>query len=63
MLVVELLGTLERGRFQIHLAFQLFDVATILAYALAFVAVMIAIDLVLVQRYERHASRWRPRHA
>jgi NitT/TauT family transport system permease protein len=63
VLVVELLGRSNGVGFRIHLAFQLFDVATILAYALAFVAVMIAIDLLLVQRYERHATRWRPRRA
>ena len=46
--------------FEIGVAFQLFDVTRILAYALAFVAVMLAIETFLVQPLERHVSRWRP---
>lgn len=63
VLVVELLGRSNGVGFQIHLNFQLFDVAAILAYALAFVAVMLLIELLLVQPLERHASRWRRRPA
>ncbi len=59
VLVVELLGRSSGVGFQIYLYFQLFDVAAILAYTLAFVAVMLAIELLLVQPLERHASRWR----
>jgi len=40
VLIVELLGRSNGVGFQIHLYFQLFDVATILAYTLAFVFVM-----------------------
>jgi NitT/TauT family transport system permease protein len=63
VLVVELLGRPNGVGFQIHLAFQMFDVAAILAYSLAFVAVMIAVEVLLVRPYERHAARWRPRLA
>lgn len=63
VLVVELLGRSNGVGFQIHLYFQLFDVAAILAYTLAFVAVMLVIELVLVQPVERHATRWRRRPA
>ena len=63
VLVVELLGRSSGVGFQIYLYFQLFDVAAILAYTLAFVAVMLAIELLLVQPLERHASRWRRRPA
>jgi NitT/TauT family transport system permease protein len=63
VLVVELLGRSNGVGFQIYLHFQLFDVATILAYTLAFVAVMLAIELLLVQPVERHATRWRRRPA
>lgn len=63
VLVVELLGRSNGVGFQIYLYFQLFDVAAILAYTLAFVAVMLAIELVLVQPVERHATRWRRRPA
>ena len=61
VLVVELLGRSNGVGFQIYLYFQLFDVAAILAYTLAFVAVMLLIELVLVQPFERHATRWRRR--
>ncbi|MFN3548403.1 MAG: ABC transporter permease [Mesorhizobium sp.] len=63
VLVVELLGRSNGVGFQIHLHFQLFDVATILAYALAFVVVMLAVEMLLLRPYDRHATRWRPRHA
>ena len=59
VLVVELLGRSNGVGFQIYLYFQLFDVAAILAYTLAFVAIMLLIELVLVQPLERHATRWR----
>ena len=63
VLVVELLGRSNGVGFQIYLNFQLFDVAAILAYTLAFVAVMLIVELVLVQPFERHATRWRRRAA
>jgi NitT/TauT family transport system permease protein len=63
VLVVELLGRSNGVGFQIHLNFQLFDVAAILAYTLAFVTIMLLIELLLVQPLERHASRWRQRPA
>jgi NitT/TauT family transport system permease protein len=63
VLVVELLGRPNGVGFEIGVAFQLFDVTRILAYALAFVAVVLAIEIVLVQPFERRASRWRVRPA
>lgn len=59
VLVVEFLGRSSGVGFQIHLKFQLFDIAGVLAYALAFVAIMLAIDYLLIQPLERRASRWR----
>lgn len=59
VLIVELLGRSNGVGFQIHLYFQLFDVATILAYTLAFVAVMLAVEYLLLQPLDRHANRWR----
>ena len=61
VLVVELLGRPNGVGFEIGIAFQLFDVTRILAYAMAFVAVILAIDTLLVQPLERRASRWRLR--
>lgn len=63
VLVVELLGRSNGVGFQIYVHFQIFDVAAILAYSLAFVAIMLLIELFLVQPFERHATRWRRRAA
>jgi NitT/TauT family transport system permease protein len=63
VLIVELLGRPNGVGFEIGVAFQLFDVTRILAYALAFVAVMLALETVLVQPLERHVARWRPASA
>src|SRR5262245_56365994 len=63
VLVAELLGRPNGVGFEIGTAFQLFDVARILAYALVFVAVMLVIETFLVQPIERHVTRWRPRTA
>jgi NitT/TauT family transport system permease protein len=63
VLIVELLGRPNGVGFEIGIAFQLFDVTRILAYAFAFVAVMLVIETFLVQPLERHVSRWRPRTA
>jgi len=60
VLVVELLGRSNGVGFQIHLYFQLFDVAAILGYALAFVCVMLCIEYIVVQPLETHLNRWRP---
>jgi NitT/TauT family transport system permease protein len=49
VLVVELIGRPNGIGFEIGVAFQLFDVTRIIAYALAFVAVILAIELLLVQ--------------
>jgi NitT/TauT family transport system permease protein len=63
VLIVELLGRPNGVGFEIGTAFQLFDVTKILAYALTFVAVMLAIEICVVQPFERYVSRWRPRPA
>jgi NitT/TauT family transport system permease protein len=63
VLVVELLGRPNGVGFEIGIAFQLFDVTRILAYALSFTAVVLAIETCLVQPLERRASRWRLRPA
>ena len=63
VLVVELLGRPNGIGFEIGTAFQLFDVATLLAYALPFTVLMLLVESVLVQPFERHAARWRARPA
>ncbi len=59
VLVVELLGRSSGVGFQLHMAFQVFDVAAILAYSLAFIAVVQLIELAILQPLERRSSRWR----
>lgn len=63
VLVVELLGRPNGVGFEIGIAFQLFDVTRILAYALSFTAVVLAIESFVVQPFERRTSRWRLRPA
>lgn len=62
VLVVELLGRGDGVGFKIHMAFQLFDVATLLAYTLAFVAVAQVLELAVMAPLERWAGRWRGSH-
>ena len=45
--------------FQLGISFQLFNVAAILAYALAFIAVVQAIEWCILQPLERRSSQWR----
>lgn len=59
VLVVELLGRSSGVGFQLNLFFQLFDVASILAYTIAFVAVVHVIEFGLLQPLERRVTRWR----
>jgi NitT/TauT family transport system permease protein len=63
VLVVELLGRSNGVGFELNLNFQLFNVTAILGYTVAFVAVMLAIEFLLVQPFERHTTRWRNRPA
>jgi NitT/TauT family transport system permease protein len=63
VLVVELMGRPNGVGFEINTAFQLFDVPLLLAYALPFTAIMLIIETLMVQPFERHVSRWRPRAA
>lgn len=59
VLVVEFLGRSNGVGFQIHLYFQLFEVGYVLVYALSFIAVMLAVEMLFLQRWERRVSRWR----
>ncbi|CAN0492219.1 MAG: ABC transporter permease [Mameliella sp.] len=59
VLVVEFLGRSNGVGFQIHLYFQLFDVAMVLVYALSFIAVMLAVEWLVLQPWERRIRRWR----
>lgn len=59
ILVVELLGRSNGMGYQLHLFFQMFDVASILAYTLAFVGVIQLIELLILKPLDQHALRWR----
>ena len=59
ILVVELLGRSNGMGYQLHLFFQMFDVARILAYTIAFVAVIQLIELVILKPLDKKALRWR----
>jgi len=59
VLVVEFLGRSNGVGFQIHLYFQLFETAYVMAYSLSFVVVMLLIEYLLVQTSETRARRWR----
>jgi NitT/TauT family transport system permease protein len=59
ILVVELLGRSNGMGYQLHLFFQMFDVASILAYTIAFVGVIQLIELLVLKPLDKKAQRWR----
>jgi NitT/TauT family transport system permease protein len=59
VLVVELLGRPDGIGYAIQVFFQLFDIRRLIAYALAFVAVVLAVEWGVLQPLERRLARWR----
>lgn len=59
ILVVELLGRSNGMGYQLHVFFQLFDVASLLAYSFAFVAVIQLIEMLILKPLDRKSQRWR----
>lgn len=59
VLVVEFMGRSSGVGFRIYMSFQLFDVKAVLAWALAFVTVMLLIDTLILRPWEARANRWR----
>jgi NitT/TauT family transport system permease protein len=59
VLVVELLGRPNGIGFQIRTFFNYFDIAGILAYSLAFIVIVLAIENFILQPIERRTGRWR----
>ena len=59
ILVVELLGRSDGMGYQLHLFFQLFDVAGILAYTIAFIAVIQLLETLVLKPLDMKAQRWR----
>jgi len=59
ILVVELLGRSNGMGYQLHIFFQLFDVASLLAYTVAFVAVIQLMEWLVLKPLDRKQVRWR----
>src|SRR6516162_744987 len=59
VLVVELLGRPDGIGYAIQVFFQLFAIRRLIAYALAFVAVVLAVEWGVLQPLERRLARWR----
>ena len=59
VLVVELLAGDSGVGHKMQLFFQFFDIAGVLAYMFAFVIVMLAVEVALVEPLERRLTRWR----
>ena len=59
VLVVELLGRSNGVGFKIHEFFQFFDIKSILAYTIAFVIVMIGLELLCFKPLDNYSRRWR----
>jgi len=59
VLVVELLGRSNGVGYQLNVAFQLFDVSLILAYAIAFILIVQVIEVGILQPLDVRAGRWR----
>ncbi len=59
ILMVELLGRSNGMGYQLHLFFQWFDIASILAYTIAFVSVIQLIEFALLKPLDNLARRWR----
>jgi NitT/TauT family transport system permease protein len=60
VLVVELLGRSDGVGFQIGSFFHFFDITSILAYTLAFSALIFLLEALLLRPLENRLNRWRP---
>ena len=59
VLVVELLGRSDGVGFQLGTFFQFFDITSILAYTLAFAAVVLTVEAMMMRPLDHQVSRWR----
>ena len=60
MLVVDLLGSSDGIGFKLGVFFQFFDITGILAYSFGFIAVVLAIEFLLLAPLDRKIAVWRP---
>ncbi|HEV7247309.1 MAG TPA: ABC transporter permease subunit [Shinella sp.] len=63
VLVVEFLGRSNGVGFRIHLYFQQFQTAHVIAYSIAFIGVMLVVDHALIRPWEERSNRWKTTHA
>jgi NitT/TauT family transport system permease protein len=59
VLVVELLGASSGMGFKLGEFFQFFEIDAVLAYALTFVLIIVALETLLVRPWESRVMRWR----
>ncbi|MCK5897595.1 MAG: ABC transporter permease [Methylococcales bacterium] len=59
ILVVELLGRSNGMGYQLNIYFQLFDVASILAYTVAFIVIIQLIEMLILKPFDKNAKKWR----
>ena len=59
ILIVEIMGRSDGMGYQLHLYFQMFNVAGILAYTCAFIVVMQLTEYLLLKPMDARAKRWR----
>lgn len=59
VLVVELLGRSDGVGFKLSEFFQFFDITSILAYSFAFIAVVMAIEFMVIGPMDRRLTEWR----
>jgi len=59
VLVVELLGRSNGVGFKLSVFFQFFDITSILAFSFAFIAVIMAIELIFMGPMDRRLTEWR----
>lgn len=58
VLVVELLGCSSGVGFKLSVFFQMFDITSILAYTLAFVAIIYCFESLILRPWEQRINRW-----
>jgi ABC-type nitrate/sulfonate/bicarbonate transport system, permease component len=59
ILVVEMLGRSDGMGYQIHLFFQLFDIASIMAYTVSFIVIIQLIETALLKPLDKKTQRWK----
>lgn len=59
ILVVEMLGRSDGMGYQIHLFFQMFDIASIMAYTVSFIIIIQIIETAILKPLDKKSKRWK----